>query len=292
MENFANIPVEVARLIIENATSNQSTATALSCVSREIQLWSDSVLFRNIVIESTNWTTDSIARFVRSYISDNPSPRIYRARSFVKTFAVKQSKDNGDDQILRFVSLSSAIHTFCLWTINLTPPFFTLDIPSLRRISFPCFNGIPKTFKDPLFHSITHLELGGLDHSYDEGLTFWNKGMSSMPSLTHLILNVEEDCISFLLNIVARIPSQLELLLVLHPGELKNRLSGVPFDERVIMGVLVRFGEPPLVNGPDEEDLFLIASVWHSWSGQIPEENTIWARAERMLKKKREKQVS
>ncbi|KAH8804205.1 hypothetical protein DL96DRAFT_636356 [Flagelloscypha sp. PMI_526] len=81
MENFSNIPIEVARLIIENAASNQSAATALSCVSREIQLWSDPLLFRNIVIESTNWTTDSMARFVQSYISDDPSPRIRRARN-------------------------------------------------------------------------------------------------------------------------------------------------------------------------------------------------------------------
>ncbi|KAH8804181.1 hypothetical protein DL96DRAFT_1631420, partial [Flagelloscypha sp. PMI_526] len=182
---FKNAPIDLARLIVETAALSDwslCTARALSCVSREVQLWSDQFLFQNIVIQEEGAAPGAMLRFIDDFISEDPSPRIGRARAYIKTFSTKQEEDY-DGRIPKFISLCSALESLCIWSLEHDSSYFSTNIPSLRKMSLASFD-YPLSFKMPLFQAVTHLELAGVMTA--GWPLIWNADLSSMPSLTHL----------------------------------------------------------------------------------------------------------
>ncbi|KAH8804179.1 hypothetical protein DL96DRAFT_636006 [Flagelloscypha sp. PMI_526] len=284
MKSLPDVPLDIARLIVENAAvSDRSTACALSRVSREVQFWSDPFLFRIIVIQGEGTVSKAMGDFINNFISENPTQRILRAQSYVKMFSSRQKSDE-ENRIPRFIARCTTLEALCLWTLGLNSSFMSINIPSLRRISFSCFRKWPQTFRVPLFRSATHLEIDSAD-----GAGMWDAGLPSISTLTHAVLVVPEGTVtkSVLSTISSQLPPQLEVLLLVMRKNEKASLEGVSHDDRIVIGISLWPGENLSENSSDEK--YVYEDEWDTWAGEKPEEHTCWAKAEGMLRYKRSK---
>ncbi|KAH8804183.1 hypothetical protein DL96DRAFT_1631424 [Flagelloscypha sp. PMI_526] len=291
MKQFSDIPIDVARLVFEiAATSDQQTACALSYVSQQVQSWSDPFLFRHIVIIALVSLDEAMLRFIDSFISKDPSPRIRRARGYVKTISSKQY-DDGYSRIPNFVRRYSSLESLRLRSLTSTHLLFKLIVPSLRKLSFPYHDTDIMTRNMPLFYAITHLEVDAY-----ETFTIWDADfdISAMPSLTHLTVVMNKNRINDMNTVIttvsAYIPPRFKLLLLLLRRGQKNSLEGVTYDERIILGVLPRLGD--VANDMDAELDDVFEDEWGDGTAQSVKEGTRWDRAERMLRDKRRKALS
>ncbi|KAH8804178.1 hypothetical protein DL96DRAFT_1631411 [Flagelloscypha sp. PMI_526] len=274
MDTFQNVPIDVARLIIEIAALSDSslcTARALSCVSSAVQLWSDPFLFQNIVIRHEGAVPD--AMFPRAY---------------VKTFSTKQETDQ-EDTIPRFISLCSALQSLCLWSLEPDPSYFSTSVPSPRKMSLSFFDD-SLTFRMPLFQSVTHLELASF--TPDERQIMWDADISSLPYLTHLVLDVRDevdDMVSTISNLSSHVSPNLKVLLLILSRYQKDSLNGISYHDKIVLDVGANLEHPfHTVDdevGDDFVDVFHLG--WRAWTGQMLEEETFWGRAEASLKHKR-----
>ncbi|KAH8804180.1 hypothetical protein DL96DRAFT_1631416 [Flagelloscypha sp. PMI_526] len=233
---------------------------------------------------------DSMDRFIESFTSDSPTPRIRRARGYVRSFSTKRYDDD-NFQVPNFVRHCSALESLCLWSLEPPHSLFTLNVPSLRRLSFPYPNPGVLPCNMSFLSAVTHLELDAVN-----GLTIWDvgTGVFAMPSLTHLVvmmtLSISFDMTSVISSVSAHIPPQLEVLLLLLQRAQKNQLEGVAYDDRIILGVLPRL--EGIENPPDVASDDVFEDEWNQWSEQVSEENTRWGRAERMMRDKRSKRAN
>jgi hypothetical protein len=74
-------------------------------------------------------------------------------------------------------------------------PAPVLEIPPLKHLFCDLrelFRFIPfSSFRHPIFHNITHLEVLGIDFGIGDIESDWN-GLAALPRLTHLALNLDE----------------------------------------------------------------------------------------------------
>ncbi|KAH8804182.1 hypothetical protein DL96DRAFT_636027 [Flagelloscypha sp. PMI_526] len=284
MKSFQDVPVDIARLIFESAAvSDRSTACALSCVSREVQFWSDPFLFRNVVIQDEGTVREAMLEFIDNFISEDPPSRILRARDYVQRFSTKQDNDQ-ENRIPKFIGLCTALESLCLWTLDLTAPFLPINIPSLRKISFSSFDKGPQTFNVPLFHSVTHLEIDSADP-----ISIWKAELSSMSSLTHLVLVLlDQNKIATAISTVScSLPSHLQVLLLVMRRTEQSSLEGISYDERIVIGVSLRSNEVPSESNSYAE--YVYEEDWAAWTGETSEVDTCWAKAELLLRDKQRK---
>ncbi|KAH8822154.1 hypothetical protein DL96DRAFT_1620337 [Flagelloscypha sp. PMI_526] len=136
---------------------------------------------------------------------------------------------------------------------------WSLDIPSLRRITF----NLP-SFNQSLFRSA---------------------GLESMASLTHLVLDATEvgpDLDPVLENASAHLSPGLQVLLILVSRH--QDITNEKYDARIVLGIRP---DGDLTESEDTADYVdVVGAGWKAWTGQMKEEDTFWAFAERKVKEK------
>ncbi|KAH8826086.1 hypothetical protein DL96DRAFT_1607140 [Flagelloscypha sp. PMI_526] len=272
MAGAASLPVDIARLIVEMASRSLYTACSLSLVSKEVQTWSDPFLFCTVVISVTDIVSKEMELFMDSFTAPTPTQRLLRARGYVQIVATQQLTDP-NKRIPRFLGCCSNLFSFCNWTQVLSSSFFDLHIMSLKWLSL---NGWvePLSFKSPVFQSITHLDLTGLNFS--EWPDIWNANLGFIPSLTHLLLDASgpSDVISndVLSIISSHLTPTIQLVLLSVKGVTKGSITS-DHDKRI---AIVEMGA-----------LNVYEEVWMTFSGPLQEGEAVWSHAEKLLKVQR-----
>ncbi|KAH8826089.1 hypothetical protein DL96DRAFT_1816531 [Flagelloscypha sp. PMI_526] len=284
---FPNIPKDIAREIIELAalpTTDLSlrNATRLSLVSHEVQKWADKFLYRHIVFPYIRLSARA-AFFVETFVSDNPSLRMIRARSLVYTFSSRQSEDSLN-HVGRFIALCSHLFSLALVSMRPTPLILNLTIPSLRRMTFNSFHPVD-SFQSPLFRPLTHLDLCASEIAQWEQLR--TAGLTQMEYLSHLVLRAtksDQQLETVIIEAMTFLQPSLRLLLLVLDESLVNeflmRREDIRYSPRIVIAV-----DTP-VPRPKYEELGLdvnFSGRWKTWTGKLCEERTFWFKADQML---------
>ncbi|KAH8824209.1 hypothetical protein DL96DRAFT_1613387 [Flagelloscypha sp. PMI_526] len=273
-----SLPLDLARLVIEFTASadwSLQTVTALSLVSKEVQSWSDRYLFRDIVVGD-----DGLPRteeFMRDFAQDNAPIRFQTARSYVRTFST-QATDGDERLALKFLLCCTNIHSIAFWHMTIPSPLRDRSIPSLERLSFSPGDDARLSFSAPLFRTITHLEIAGYDSS--DWPVLWSAGLSSMPSLTHLVLDALPD-VKPHIHLLSNLPDSVRIIM-LRFGRI-TQATRVADDPRI---VCFASQEQNASEGFPHLDIFV--EGFHTWTGKKFEDETYWTIGERLLQKKLE----
>ncbi|KAH8827734.1 hypothetical protein DL96DRAFT_1600123 [Flagelloscypha sp. PMI_526] len=220
-------------------------------------------------------------RFVDDLIS-------IKARKYIRTLATKQSSDPGG-RILRIIRVCPHIVSVALWALQFSDNFKDIEIPSLRRFTFHAYSR-SLSFLCPFFASITHLELAGPDAG--EWDAFFDAGLSDAPSLTHLVLSIkhnDEDFQHFLGIITPYISARLQLLLLLMDEH--HAAGSVWHPNSYDIRLVPAFSEEPDWDTTDPVANILVVDVFTGgfevWTGNVPEEETFWARGMKVVEERR-----
>ncbi|KAH8818787.1 hypothetical protein DL96DRAFT_1621942 [Flagelloscypha sp. PMI_526] len=264
------LPAELAMLIVNFAAASCPAAAAnLSLVSRQV----GPHIFQNIVVRDNIRVLEESGGRFDLVIAEVASPRLLRARTYVRTFSTQQF-GNMDKGTYTFITLCPNIFSIALWGAPLPLGLTSLSISTLRRMAFQETKGL--SLQSPLFKTVTHLDL--VDWNFSRLPTL---GVQGMASLTHLVLSswsidvshVEEEMLK------GAAPSLRLLILRL------NQDYPIPVEDlrNYVPCVL------PVTN-PEEEAIHGIASLdvcgheaFKAWTGEIPEEESFWVKAEKLL---------
>ncbi|KAH8826068.1 hypothetical protein DL96DRAFT_1273945 [Flagelloscypha sp. PMI_526] len=292
--SFQDIPKDLARDIFELAAHPDrlsARATSLSLVSREVQSWTDICLFRNIAFKST-MRTRAERSFLDAIISDDRSPRLEQARKYVRTIS-SQDQPDPEGLIERFVSVCPLLESIALWHMSPKSQMLNLSISSLRKMTF--YDDMGKdslhfSLRYPLFHSLTHLDLGGW--SYKDWPRIRNAGIREMTSITHLVLSGLSDGSIRVTEIISEMSSHLPpnlhlLFLLLDEGQVEELLmigASFHYDSRVVVAI----------DDPDFGSFYEALGVhvndgiaWTSWTGETKWEESFWCQSNRLRDAKR-----
>ncbi|KAH8828933.1 hypothetical protein DL96DRAFT_1595995 [Flagelloscypha sp. PMI_526] len=313
MEACHNLPLDILRLLFEfSASASLACARILSLVSKEIQLWfmafyphshvftytpfipirrTDPHLFQIVqghVISSGNPTGSSL-----DMLLFNSSPRIVRARNFVRVVA--------------FPSLTQ----LCLWrtffphkqhTHSLLAKIFEINerFPSLRRLA-TCIHrrsNLPlNAFKTPFWMTITHLQVRNNHGISSPDSPFQLPLFAAMSSLTCLALSVtakeNEHDIGFALSRVRGTfpPSLILCILALRaPTDINYEdwlteivSTGLRVDDRIVLRSTAsgdNAAEIVVSNGSDS---------FQEWCGVQDGIQTFWEMGKAVLSRRRER---
>ncbi|KAH8818786.1 hypothetical protein DL96DRAFT_1621936 [Flagelloscypha sp. PMI_526] len=273
------LPIEILMVVISlAAASSPRVAVNLSLVSHEVQRWSDSHLFKNIVIQDSH-IPRAMEVLLDSFILKNASARFLQARNYVRTFSTKQVKDN-KKRLPKFISRCPNLFSIALWNYPLPLGISSLIMPSLRRVAFPNTRGL--SFESPIFRTVTHLELVNWDIPIPPSL-----GLQSMKYLTHLILSpwgfyplgIDQAAVELF-------PLGLQILFLALKENGVHMRHWPPRRGTDIKYLLPVTG--PNVSVPGIENLDVYGDeAFKVWSGEIPEEESFWVKGERLLQSSR-----
>ncbi|KAH8818789.1 hypothetical protein DL96DRAFT_1820188 [Flagelloscypha sp. PMI_526] len=293
MGTFGVMPTELVTLIVSLAAAScPQTAAKLSLVSRQVQSWSDPHIFRNIVFGDDSWSAEDLDEHFSLAIADDASPRLVRGRSYIRTFSSKQyEKSTG--QFCKFISLCPNIFSIAFWDAELPLGITSLSIPTLRRMSFQETSGL--SLQSPLFKTVTHLDLAGWKFSSLPTL-----GVRNMTSLTHLVLSSATIDVSHVEEEVLKgaAPSLRLLILRLYedapplPAEdLRKLRKSLPCVLPLTAPEECEDEEGEGEKGEiEKEEVPWLASfdvscdtAFEEWCREIPEEDSFWHKAEKLL---------
>ncbi|KAH8806975.1 hypothetical protein DL96DRAFT_586432 [Flagelloscypha sp. PMI_526] len=289
-----SLPLDILQEIIELAAESDwslEIASALSLVSKGVQFWSDKYLFQNIVIYEDS-VPKAMSAFLVDFVQDDRSPRYELARFHVRRFATNGVENT--NETFNFIYHCPHLVSIALWNIPISDTLLNVSLPYLRHLTFSSYKKkSAQSFKAPLFDHITHLDLFGF--YVTEWQTLFSNGLSVMPILQYLILNGNgkygaNPTPTDMAKLSQNIAPSIRVLAVAIDDLVDLALMGGNYDPRIIM---VTNG---LKGGDDTENPFveITSGGFRSWTGERPEEETIWAQIERIhhAKKEREKDES
>jgi hypothetical protein len=211
--------------------------------------------------------------FMESFTSTDPTPRFRKARNYVRYIATKQGAEG--DLLLRFVKVCSHLHSLALWAMPLHPGFPAESCSYLRRLTFGKSTADEAfSFSSALFCAVTHLEL--VAYSASQWPSLWESGLAGMTTLTHLVLDATEvrhSPIPLLSDLSANMPPNLRVLLLFVDARQTPSSNGHLYDDRIVLASRTT----------SRTELPYIDLCWRAWTGEIEEEETLWAKAEMVL---------
>ncbi|KAH8798453.1 hypothetical protein DL96DRAFT_1824693 [Flagelloscypha sp. PMI_526] len=217
---------------------------------------------------------------MESFASDNPPPRLKRARHYVQRVAMKQSFDN-NGLLRKFISVCPQLRSLALWSLPAHAELCLLSLLHLQKLTFGKTFDKDISFSSSLFHFITHLELVSYPTSGWEFL--WAKGLANMSGLTHLVLDATEitpqrgSLLPFVSDASDHMPSNLFVLL-LYVDARQPAPDDDIYDEKIILAIRDR----PIAGA---HPIFPFVNLdWDGWTGE-PE--TLWIKAELILEQKK-----
>ncbi|KAH8818788.1 hypothetical protein DL96DRAFT_1621944 [Flagelloscypha sp. PMI_526] len=290
MENFSVIPPELLMLIVSFAAAScPRTATKLSLVSRQVQSWSDPHIFRNIVIEDDCGAPEQLEEDYELVVAEDASPRLLRARTYVRTFSSRQS-DTTESQFCKFFSLCPNLFSIAFWEAPLPLDMASLSFPTLRRMAFQETKGL--SLESLLFKTVTHLDLVGWTFSRLPDL-----GVKRMTSLTHLMLSSWSIDTSHDEEELLKGAAPCLRLLILRLNDDYPMPAG---DLRKYVPCVLPVASPEEYEDEDEDEgekkevekeevpgipNFDVCGdkAFKEWCGKTPEEDSFWLKAEKLL---------
>ncbi|KAH8809586.1 hypothetical protein DL96DRAFT_1628570 [Flagelloscypha sp. PMI_526] len=300
---FDQLPLDLGRLIVISAALDDKslkTSRTLSLVCHQVQHWIDPFLFRHLTFKRFR----SILTYLALHDACNrPTSRAHRIRPFVWSIALFQPQPLQLAQCRQLLTVHNAVRSIFTEVPLPAGALHCICLPQLSRLFLPMpIGGNPTlaihSLSEDYQPKLTHLDLSMWDIECIETIA---PTLSRLTSLKALALGGEYISYETAIAILPLLPRSLEQILFYvdyfdsskesswMPSPERDAFCDGTLDPRIV--VLYGFNEaqegdsplPPwIIQAPMFDDPEKL------WSWTVPENETFWAKASNVLKKRDE----